>query len=217
VNHRGFVGPNREYDDTRSAFLRAGRARLKVLDSSPSPSRHDVFDLGFRLAIEIGSRNDDATQIADHQVVQPLPADACGADQAVVVETKGPLFCGYAGQDRVDTINPRHRLFLAIRFSFLGAIDFPVGCKLTLTLERLRLDVLLSDRADDGVYALFVVFSLFSPKVRKSRKSLPPPDLVSVSCCLDGVVHGTPKGCSRWRYTGVYGVRFVLRAGVSEQ
>jgi hypothetical protein len=32
----------------------------------------------------------------------------------------------------------------------------------------LRLDVLLSDRADDGVYALFVVFSLFSPKVRKN-------------------------------------------------
>jgi hypothetical protein len=36
----------------------------------------------------------------------------------------------------------------------------------------LRLDVLLSDRADAGMYALFVVFSLFSPKVRKSPFSL---------------------------------------------
>jgi hypothetical protein len=35
--------------------------------------------------------------------------------------------------------------------------------------------------------------------------------------CVGNVVHGTPEGCSRWRYTGVYGVRFVLRAGVSER
>jgi hypothetical protein len=44
-----------------------------------------------------------------------------------------------------------------------------------------------------------------------------PPDLDFVSYCLDGMVHGTPEGCSRWRYTGVYVVRFVLRAGVSER
>jgi hypothetical protein len=44
-----------------------------------------------------------------------------------------------------------------------------------------------------------------------------PPDLDFVSYCLDGMVHGTPEGCSRWRYTGVYVVRFVLRAEVSER
>jgi len=48
-------------------------------------------------------------------------------------------------------------------------------------------------------------------------KSSPPPDLSFVSCCLEGVVHGMPEGCPRRRYTGVYGVQFVLRAGVSEQ
>ena len=52
-----------------------------------------------------------------------------------------------------------------------------------------------------------------SGALRRS-KSLPPPDLDFVSCCLDGVVHGTPEGCSRCRYTDVYGVRFVLKAGV---
>jgi hypothetical protein len=53
--------------------------------------------------------------------------------------------------------------------------------------------------------------------VLRRSKSLPPPDLVFVSCCVEGMVHGTPEGCSRWRYTDVYGVRFVLRAGVSER
>src|ERR1700682_1543992 len=34
-------------------------------------------------------------------------------------------------------------------------------------------------------------------------------------CCVGNVVHGTPKGCSEWRFTGGYVEQFVLRVGVS--
>ena len=47
-------------------------------------------------------------------------------------------------------------------------------------------------------------------------KSFPPPDLIFVSSCLDGMVHGTPEGCSKWRFTGVYGFVFASSNPVAD-
>ena len=45
-------------------------------------------------------------------------------------------------------------------------------------------------------------------------KSSPPPDLVFVIYCVDGMVLGTLEGCTRWRFMDVCGGRFDSRVMV---
>src|SRR5271156_3167169 len=53
-----------------------------------------------------------------------------------------------------------------------------------------------------------------SGALRRSKSS-PPPELGFVSSCHGGMVHGTPEGCTRWRFMDVFGERYAWRARVS--